>query len=135
MMAGTMLARRLVWMGAVGGTATLTYAALTWFLASVASLPAALASLPSYAVAACVSYCGHRYLTFGSRRPHREAVSPFVALSVCGYALAFAIPGFFSGVLDAPIGLSILLTCIVVPLMNYLVMSHLVFPHDALGGH
>ena len=68
------LLNRLLWMATVGGTATLTYAALTWSLAVLTALPAAFASLASYAVAAVLSYFGHRRLTFRSRRSHREAV-------------------------------------------------------------
>ena len=129
------LLNRLLWMATVGGTATLTYAALTWSLAVLTALPAAFASLASYAVAAVLSYFGHRGLTFRSRRSHREAVWPFIGVSLFGYATAFAIPGLFTGAMGARIEISILLTCTAVPALNYVAMSQLVFrePDKAQG--
>ena len=114
-------------MAAVGGTATAGYAVLTWLLSSVVALPAAIASLSSYAVAAAISYFGHRRLTFRSRRPHREAVSPFIGVSLFGYAMAFAIPGLFTDLGEARIEVSIVVTCATVPVLSYFAMSHLVF--------
>ena len=121
------LLNRLLWMATVGGAATLTYAVLTWCLAVLTALPAALASLTSYAVAAVLSYFGHRGLTFRSRRSHREAVWSFIGVSLFGYATAFAIPGLFTGAMGARIEISILLTCAAVPALNYVAKSQFVF--------
>lgn len=118
---------RLVPMVLVGGTATIGYAALTWFLAEKAGLPAAIASLASYAFVSMLSYLGHSRLTFRSLRPYRDTAGSFAALSLGGYLMALAIPGLLSGVLGARIEVSVLVTCLVVPLMSCFVMTRFVF--------
>lgn len=118
---------RLVTMAIVGGTATMGYAALTWLLAAKAGLPAAIASLASYACVSVLSYLGHRHLTFRSRRPHRDTAGSFAAVSMGGYVLALAIPGLLSGALGAPIEVSVLVTCLVVPVFSCLAMTRFVF--------
>jgi putative flippase GtrA len=120
-------ARRLFWWGVVGGAATLSYASLAWLLTKGADLPAAFASVVAYAVSACLSYVGHRHLTFRSRRSHGEAVSAFVGVSIVGYGAAFLVPAVITGLLGAPVEVSILLTCVTVPTLTYLGLSRFVF--------
>ena len=62
-------------------------------------------------------------------------MSPFIGVSLFGFATAFAIPGLFTGAMGARIEISILLTCIAVPVLNYVAMSQLVFrePDKAQG--
>lgn len=118
---------RLLRWGVVGVTATLSYAFLAWVLAKEAGLPAGAASVVAYGLSAGISYVGHRHLTFRSSRPHREALSPFVGISLLGYAAAFLIPVVVTGVLGAPVEASILATCATVPALTYLGLSRLVF--------
>jgi|SRR4051812_951427 putative flippase GtrA len=118
---------RLSWYGGVGTLSAAIYALATWLLAKQLAWPAVAASCAAYTVAALVSYFGHRRLTFRSDRPHREAVSRFVALSTVSYTVAFVTPGIVSGLLQAPIELSIAIVCVLIPAINYLALSRLVF--------
>ena len=121
-------AGRLVRMAAVGGLATGLYAALAWSAATILSLPAALASLLAYLIASVLSYGAHRTFTFGSRRPHGEAVPRFIALNMAGYATALAIPSLVTDAVGAPVWVSVLVTCTLVPAANLAGLSRLVFP-------
>lgn len=118
---------RLVRWGVVGAAATLSYASLTWLLATQVGLTATVSSVCSYALSAFISYFGHRLLTFRSTRPHREALSPFIGVSLAGYGMAFLIPTVVSDILGARVEISILITCAAVPVLNYLGLSRLVF--------
>jgi putative flippase GtrA len=122
---------RLSWYGGVGALSAAIYALATWFLAKQLAWPAAAASCAACTVAALVSYFGHRRLTFRSDRPHREAVSRFVALSLVSYMVAFIVPSIVSGLLQAPIELSIAIVCLLIPAMNYVALSRLVFRASA----
>jgi putative flippase GtrA len=119
--------QRVFWFGTVGALSTALYAALTWVSATQLALPAAVSSLISYAIAAGVSYTGHRLLTFRFDTPHHQALSRFIVVSIIGYVTAFAIPGFVEVILQGPIELSIAITCVAIPIMNYLALSRLVF--------
>jgi len=118
---------RLSWFGGVGALSTAIYAVTTWLLAKQLALPAVIASCAAYTAAALVSYFGHRRLTFRSGRPHRESGSRFVALSLVSYAIASLTPALVSGRLHAPIELSIAIVCVLVPVLNYVVLSLVVF--------
>lgn len=119
--------QHVFWFGAVGALSTAVYAVLTWLGATQLALPAAVSSVISYAIAAGVSYTGHRLLTFRFDTPHRKAVSRFIVVSILGYITAFAIPAFVEGILQGPIEISIAITCVAIPIMNYLALSRFVF--------
>lgn len=119
--------RRTFWWAVVGTAATLSYASLTWLLAKGVGLPAGPASIVGYALSACVSYVGHRQFTFRSSRRHREALSPFLVVSMLGYALALLIPATVTDLLGAPIEASIVVTCVTVPALTYVGLSRFVF--------
>ena len=76
----------------VGAAATAVYAGLAWAGTERLALPFPLASLAAYALAALLSYAGHRSLTFASRRRHREAAPRFGGIAAFGYAVALAAP-------------------------------------------
>lgn len=118
---------RMLPMLAVGGAATGLYAILTWAAVATVSLPSPAASLLAYLIASTFSYGAHRRFTFASSRPHAEALPRFSALSLAGYVTALAIPALLTETLGAPVWVSILVTCTVVPAANYLVLSRLVF--------
>ena len=112
---------------AVGGAATGIYALLTWVGATMVAAPAPLASFLAYLVASMFSYGAHRRFTFGSSRPHSEALSRFSVLSLAGYVTALIVPALVTETLGAPVWASILITCTVIPAANYVALSRLVF--------
>jgi putative flippase GtrA len=111
----------------VGGAATVVYAVLAWALTLWLGMPAVPASVASYGFAALVSYFGHRRLTFRSDRPHGEAVSRFLGVTATGYVVSLVAPLLLTDLLDLHAAISIATTCIVVPLLNYVGLSRLVF--------
>jgi putative flippase GtrA len=118
---------RILRMLAVGGAATGIYALLTWTGVTIASAPAPLASFLAYLAASIFSYGAHRRFTFASSRPHSEALSRFSALSLAGYVAALVVPALVTETLGAPVSVSILITCTVIPAANYVALSRLVF--------
>lgn len=111
----------------VGSLATVVYAALAWAGIVWLGAPAAPASLASYAVAAFVSYFGHRWVTFRSTRPHGHAVPRFLGVTAGGYGVSLVVPFFLTDLLGLNVAISIAATCIAIPLLNYFGQSRLVF--------
>lgn len=110
----------------VGGAATACYAGLAW-AGTALGLPAALASLGAYALAALLSYTGHRLMTFAGEAAHGRAAPRFAALTLAGYGAALAIPAALTDGLGAPPLVPIALTCLAVPALNYVVLRRYVF--------
>lgn len=109
----------------VGGIATLLYACLSLVGTTVVGLPLPLASLWSYA--------GHRWLTFGDRRPAPRAALRFSLLTMAGYGAAAAIPAIVGGMFEEPSWLSILAVCIGIPAANYVILSRHIFSEMPQG--
>ena len=124
---GLSIAKRLIAFAGVGCGATALYASLAWTATAVLPLPAAAASLLSYAVAFTASYVGHRRLTFRSAARLRDTAPRFAGLSVAGYAVAVVAPWLLTDRWGAHPGLAILVTCTAVPVLSYLGLSRLVF--------
>ncbi|MBN9553158.1 MAG: GtrA family protein [Alphaproteobacteria bacterium] len=118
---------RLFRFAAVGVTSTLCYAITALFLTAKLHYATIEASVAAYAIAALLSYFGHRVITFRSTGDHAREAPRFGALMLCGYALALAIPLFFAQLLGWPPSASILITCIAIPLVNYMLMARVVF--------
>jgi putative flippase GtrA len=122
-----MLSMRLFRFTGVGIASTLCYAIVAFALTSRFQRSAVEASFIAYAIAALLSYFGHRVITFRSKGDHLREAPRFGALVLCGYALALAIPLFSGQVLGWSPAASILLTCVAIPLANYVLMARVVF--------
>jgi putative flippase GtrA len=122
-----MVSMRLFRFTSVGIASTLCYAIIALALTSWFHRSAVEASIVAYAIAALLSYFGHRLITFRSKGDHLREAPRFGALVLCGYALALAIPLLFGQILHWPPVASILLTCIAIPLANYVLMARVVF--------
>lgn len=122
-------ARQLVLFWIVGLGATVLYAVLAalFSIGETALLRPGTGSVLAYAIAAAFSYTGHKYFTFVSDGAHRFEAPRFVALTLLGLAISFALPAVLSGILGVPAAIPIVLTCLLVPLVNYLVLSRWVF--------
>lgn len=119
----------------VGVGATLLYAVLAALLSSgdPATLHSSAASVAAYAMASVFSYAGHRVFTFVSGGAHRVEAPRFVVLTLSGLAVSFALPAIVTGAFDGPVAVSIALTCLLVPVINYFALRLWVFS-DAGGG-
>lgn len=114
----------------VGASATVLYAVLAFCLSGglgLAMLPAAPASLAAYAVAAVFSYAGHKYVTFVSHGAHVFEAPRFLALTALGLGFAWLLPTILVSGFGLPPAVPIVVTCILVPVVNYVVLGRWVF--------
>ncbi len=128
-----MLARlarlRLSRFALIGAAATAIYAATAAVLSAGFDplLPATTASVCAYALAALVSYAGHKYVTFGSAGAHVFEAPRFVAVTAMGIAFAGILPKLMVDGAGLEPLVPIAVTCIVVPVVNYVVLERWVF--------
>ena len=120
----------------IGISATILYFVLfvgaDWLLSARArGWPAWPLSLGAYALAALFSYFGHRLVSFGSTRPHALALARFVPVTIAGLLVAAILPALISDLFGGPRWLAAALTCVLVPVMNAILLSWLVFPPEA----
>ncbi len=92
--------------------------------------PAWPLSFGAYALAALFSYVGHRAVSFGSTRPHGLALARFVPVTLAGLLVSIVLPAVVSDWLGGPRWLAAALTCLLVPVMNAVLLSWLVFPPE-----
>ncbi|CCV09984.1 membrane hypothetical protein [Mesorhizobium sp. STM 4661] len=125
----TFAPRRVLKFASVGLAATVVYALCASLFASAGSryLSPATASLAAYAVAAIFSYLGHKFFTFMSAGSHRFEVPRFAVLTGCGLAVAYLLPALLVGQFGLPISVPILLTCILIPVVNFVVLERWIF--------
>ena len=111
----------------IGLASTVLYAVLAFVFAGTEGLGATGASVLAFALAAVFSYAGHKYVTFVSDGAHRLELPRFLVLSASGLAVAIALPGLLTEMLGMPAAIPILLTCLIVPVVNYVVLGRWVF--------
>ncbi|MER8974201.1 MULTISPECIES: GtrA family protein [unclassified Mesorhizobium] len=113
----------------VGIAATVLYAALAAAFAKSERIgfTPVQASLAAYAAAALFSYLAHKSVTFVSSGSHRSEAPRFLLLAVTGLAVAYGAPALLTVKLGLPLIIPILLTCLVVPAVNLLVLDRWVF--------
>ncbi|AZO24267.1 MULTISPECIES: GtrA family protein [unclassified Mesorhizobium] len=115
--------------GSVGVVATILYAALAAVFAGSEriGLGPVEASLAAYAGAALFSYLAHKFFTFMSDGSHRSQAPRFALLTAIGLAVAYAAPWLLTVKLGLPLFVPVLLTCLVIPALNFLVLDRWVF--------
>ncbi|TIO76107.1 MAG: GtrA family protein [Mesorhizobium sp.] len=122
---------RLSRFAVIGVSSTLVYGVCALLLSGggtrAALLPATLASVVAYAIAGLFSYAGHKYYTFMSAGDHTFELPRFLLLNAIGLATAIALPVVLTERLGMPAAIPVVLTCISVPLVNYIVLGRWVF--------
>jgi putative flippase GtrA len=115
--------------GLVGIAATALYAGLASLLMSREwmGLSAVRASIAAYAIAALFSYVAHKAVTFVSRGRHRIEAPRFLLLTAMGLAVAYCAPTLLTGMLGLPAMVPILVTCILIPVLNFVLLGRWVF--------
>jgi len=119
--------------GLVGVGCSVLYASLAWSLTVLGALPAIAASVTAYSIAGVFSYFGQKLFTFRNAAPHAEAAPRFLASFVLGVGIATCAPLVLTDRLGLPPLIAILFTCGVVPVINYGVLSLLVFSRAPQG--
>ena len=99
-----------------------------------AILPAALGSFTAYAVAALFSYTGHKYFTFVSGGEHLFEAPRFLVLTSLGLGFSWLLPVVLVDWFNIRPLVPILVTCIAVPMVNYLVLNRWVFATAIAAG-
>ncbi|MES0000061.1 GtrA family protein [Mesorhizobium sp. M0051] len=126
--AGTVL-KLLARFGLVGVAATILYAALAdvFVKSERFGFSPVQASLAAYAAAALFSYLAHRSVTFMSRGLHRSEAPRFLLLAAIGLAIAYGAPALLTAKLGLPLIFPIMITCLLVPAINFVVLHRWVF--------
>jgi len=120
---------RVVRFGMVGAASTLAYMVLA-LLGEALGMAVVVASVAAYTLCIPFAYLGHRHLTFGSDRPHREAVSRFVALNLLGLGVSAAAPWLLCDLAGLPAFAGVFTAAILVPLASFAGQSLFVFPTE-----
>lgn len=120
---------RLVRFLMVGGVSTSIYAAGTVLLTRVGHgrLTPGEASVLAYLVGAAFSYTAHKLFTFRSDGAHAVAAPRFATSTACGLTLSYGLAEVLSHWLGLPIEVPVAIATILVPVMNYLLLSRWVF--------
>jgi putative flippase GtrA len=112
---------------AVGMLATLAYSVFALCFVWVAGLSAPIASLLGHGLAGFVSYFGHRIYTFEVTGKHKGAPVRFMALNITSYFIACISPWLVTRVFMLPDTMAILITAMVLPAVNMLLIAKFVF--------
>jgi putative flippase GtrA len=91
------------------------------------------ASLAAYAAAAVFSYLAHKSVTFMSSGPHRSEAARFLLLTATGFAVAYAAPALLTARLGLPPIIAVLVTCLLIPAVNLLMLDRWVFAQRGPG--
>ncbi|MER8436696.1 GtrA family protein [Mesorhizobium sp. M1312] len=91
------------------------------------------ASLAAYAAAAVFSYLAHKSVTFMSNGSHRSEAARFLLLTATGFAVAYAAPALLTAKLGLPPIIGILVTCLLIPAVNLLMLDRWVFAQRRPG--
>jgi fatty acid desaturase/putative flippase GtrA len=119
--------RRFVVYAAVGGATALLYLAVALALTHGLAVAPFQASLAGFAAALPFSYLGHKFLTFGSREEHRRELPRFIASAVVGFFASAGVPELAVRLWGWSPEAGYLAACVVVPALNYLLLSLWVF--------
>ncbi|MDR3496266.1 MAG: GtrA family protein [Ancalomicrobiaceae bacterium] len=118
---------KLVRYGVVGVTATGLYFGFAIGLTMLTHMPASVASIGAYLVAAVFSFLSHRHFTFRSRQPIAHEVPRFAGVQIIGWSVAFLSPLIMTDLAGLPPLVAIVFVSLAVPLLSFLGMERLVF--------
>lgn len=79
--------KKIVLFGSVGALASLAHYATATILLSVVKANLYIANVFGFFLAIPISYCGHYYLSFQSRKGHAVALARFVFVAIIGLAI------------------------------------------------
>ncbi|RJT41343.1 GtrA family protein [Mesorhizobium waimense] len=123
--------------GFVGIAATILYAALAaaFTKSERIGFTPIQASLAAYATATLFSYLAHKSVTFVSGGSHQSEAPRFLLLAATGLAIAYGAPALLTVKLGLPLVIPVLVTCLLVPAINFFVLDRWVFAARIPGQH
>jgi len=120
------LAGKLIRFGAVGGTSTLLFAALTWLLVGRSGMHPVVATVVAYLLLLAPNFLAHKYFTFGSKGEVASESGKFLVVHGLNIGLSAGAMAIISQAqLDYRWG--ILFSAIAVPIIVFIVMNFWVF--------
>lgn len=127
------IALKLLRFALVGGTSTLCFAGLAWFLVEKCGVGPKMATVLAYVALLIPNFAAHRWFTFASKNDPRTEWLRFALLHALNIALSV---GGMAAVVDL-IGLDyrwgIALSSVLVPLIVFLILNFWVFPQKPPG--
>jgi putative flippase GtrA len=114
----------LIRFGIVGVSATLAYLIIAIALDWLLPLATVYISFLAYALAALISFFGHRLFTFSHSGAVRGQAMKFVISTLIGFTVAILIPVIFH--MFSP-NVTYLMVAIVVPVLSFLMLKFFVF--------
>lgn len=116
----------------VGLFCALVFGVCSRLLIDLRGLPVYAAAGLSYSLLVPLSYMLHRGFTFRSTAAHSTSLPKYVIVSAISTAMAAFFPAAMNSklMLDMDINYALSLTCVVVPLMTYVLKSTWVFASD-----
>jgi putative flippase GtrA len=124
--------RRPLRLIAVGLIATLAYSVFSLGFVWLAGFNAPISSLLGHGLAGFVSYFGHRKFTFEIAGDHDGAPGRFILLNVTSCFVAALSPLIATRIFFLPDTSAILITAIIVPAVNAVLIAKLVFRRDII---
>lgn len=118
---------KVVRFGLVGIVGTLVYFGLAAAATMSFRIPASVASIAAYFIAAVYSFLAHRYFTFRSKQPISKEAPRFAGVQIIGWSVAFLSPLFMTDLAGLPPLVAIVFVSLAVPLLSFLGMERLVF--------
>ncbi len=112
---------------ATGGAATVTHVTVFVVLVEIFKVPPVIASIPSFLIAFCVSYYGHRTWTFQSSGAHAEELPKYAVVAVTGLLLNISITYVVVDVLLITYAVALVLSVTGVPVVTFWLSKKWVF--------
>ncbi|MFM7533815.1 MAG: GtrA family protein [Rubrivivax sp.] len=119
--------RRIATYAAVGLVAAGVFMVVTQAVHSFWGTGLVAASALGFCASLVPSYLGHRRLTFRSSGPKTSEVPRFLVTSALCFGLTLGSTHFFASYLRLPDLAALVLTCAVVPVLNFLLLAGFVF--------
>lgn len=112
-----------------GAVSAVIYLGLVWVAVTWLRCDVFASGVAGYLVATPVAYSLHRVFTYRSGSPIGAQFPKFLISSLMGLLLAGSLPELFL-ILGAPLAIALLITCILVPMINFAVLSAWVFVQE-----
>ncbi len=120
---------RVLRFAAIGGLSTLIYATGALALADRHGfgVPATIASVVAYCIAAVFSYWGHRLVTFMSDGAIGFEAARFACATALGFLLSVGLATVLTDLAGFAPSVPVILACIMVPVLNFIILRRFVF--------
>jgi len=119
--------KQLLRYGIVGGSVTIVYVALTSLIIETTAWSALKASITGFVLTIPFAYVAHRFVTFASKEAYLQQLVRFVITMTVAFIISSVSMLAIVHIYEAHYGYALLVTTVLVPSLNYLVLSAWVF--------